>query len=286
MIDPMVRRGEFTKGHFGLALFSDLHLGGTDVQEKKLKDDLARSCDENRRILINGDVVEAILPTDRKRYTPSRAMTHRDDVLNELTDYAVKFLEPYADYIDLIGTGNHEHAPLKYNGYDIIGAICVLLNQKRSSSLDMIHRAGYQGYVRYIIERPNVSKGHGSAFTIYHHHGIGGSAPVSKGMIDFNRIVYSHDADLYWLAHKHVGTHDPYIMRDRLTVGNKYEMRRCQAVYTAGYKNSANFDKKDEGYNLHYSDQFYNAQACGYAVVDIYQDLKDKTIKTFEVISR
>ncbi|MDX9780860.1 MAG: hypothetical protein RBT66_07470 [bacterium] len=283
MVEPMVRRSEFTDGHFGLALFSDLHLGATDIQEQKLRDDLKRSCDENRRILINGDVVEAILPHDRKRYTPSRAMSLRDDVLNEQTYYAVDFLAPYVDYIDLIGDGNHEAALLKYNSYDIIGAICVLLNQKRPQSIGMIHRAGYQGYARYLIE---YRKGHGNAFTIFHHHGVGGSAPVSKGMIDFNRIVYSHDADLYWVGHKHVGTHDPYVMRDRLTVGNKYELRRCHAVYTAGYKNGANFDKKGKGHNSHYSDQFYSMQACGYAVVDIYQNLNDKSIKSVEVISR
>lgn len=30
---------------------------------------------------------------------------------------------------------------------------------------------------------------------------------------------------------------------------------------------------------LDYSDQFYNMQACGYAVVNIYQDKKNKDIK-------
>jgi hypothetical protein len=106
-------------------------------------------------------------------------------------------------------------------------------------------------------------------------------------MIDINRIVYSHDADLYWLAHKHVGTMDPYIMRDHLTSSNKYEVRRCQAVFTAGYKNPVTFDKNDEGYNYDYSDHFYNMQASGYAwSVDIYQDSKSKQIKTFEVIPR
>lgn len=283
----MIRRGEYTKGHFGLALFSDLHIGATDVQEQRMKDDFKRSCDENRRILINGDVVEMILPTDRKRYTPSRAMSHRDDVLNELTYYAVDFLAPYADYIDMIGTGNHEQAPLKYNSYDIVGAIVTLLNAKRSKTLGNIHRAGYQGFAYYSIgdELPSGRK-HISAFTIYHHHGIGGSAPVSKGMIDINRIVYSHDADLYWIGHKHVGTHDPYIMRDRITSQGNYELRRCQAVYTAGYKNAVNVDNEGEGYTLNYSDQFYNMQASGYAVVDIFQDTKSKKIKTFEVISR
>ena len=284
----MYREVEYTQGHFGLALFSDIHLGATDIQEDKLKDDLKRSCDEGRRILFNGDMVEAILPMDKKRYTPSRAMSNRDDVLNELTYYAVDTLAPYVDFIDLIGTGNHDDAPIKYNGYDIVGAIVTLLNTKRSKTLGNIHRAGYQGYARYSIgnQLPSGLK-HKSAFTIYHHHGSGGSAPVSKGMIDFNRIIYSHDADLYWLGHKHVGTHDPYVIRDWLTAQNNYEVRRSQAVFTPGYKNARSFSPKSGGYSYDYSDHFYNMQACGYAVVDIYQDYKSKLMKKdFEVVSR
>ena len=285
---PMYKEAEYTKGWFGLALFSDVHLGATDIQEQRLKDDLKRSCDEGRRILFNGDMVEAILPSDRKRYTPSRARTNRDDVLNELTYYAVDTLAPYVDYIDLIGTGNHDDAPIKYNGYDIVGAIVTLLNTKRSKSLGNIHRAGYQGYARYSVGNmlPSGLK-HKTAFTIYHHHGAGGSSPVTKGMIDFNRIVYSHDADLYWLAHKHVGTQDPHIIRDRMTQQNRYEVRRSQAVFTPGYKNATNFSPKDGGYNYDYSDHFYSMQACGYAVVNLYQDNKTKRMKKdFEVISR
>ena len=33
----MYREAEYTKGWFGLALFSDIHLGATDIQEQRLK---------------------------------------------------------------------------------------------------------------------------------------------------------------------------------------------------------------------------------------------------------
>jgi GTP cyclohydrolase FolE2 len=51
-------------------------------------------------------VVEAILPHDRSGIHTSRAMSLRDDVLNEQKYYAVDFLAPYVDYIDIIGDGN------------------------------------------------------------------------------------------------------------------------------------------------------------------------------------
>ena len=283
MIEPMVRRVLWNKDVFGLALFSDLHLGANDIEEDKLKKDLEQACNENRRILINGDVVEAILSTDKKRFTPSKSLSSRDDELNEITEYAVGFLKPYADYIDLIGTGNHEQSTIRYNSFDIVGAICVLINRERSMNLEPIHRAGYQGYAQYRINDGNVKKT--SVFTIYHHHGIGGSSPVSKGMIDFNRVIYSHDADLWWIGHKHVGTHDPYIVRDGLTRMGLYKQKIGQAVFTPGYKKAVNVDEK--GYNIYYSDQFYSMQACGYAAVNLYRDSHTERMKDrYEVISR
>ena len=87
MIEPMIRRVLWDGDHYGLALFSDLHLGANDIEEGKLKKDLEQSCNENRRILINGDVVEAILFRDRKRFTPSKSLSGRDDELNEITEY-------------------------------------------------------------------------------------------------------------------------------------------------------------------------------------------------------
>lgn len=283
MIEPMVRRVNWKDGKFGLALFSDLHLGARDCDEKKLKRDMETACSEDRRILINGDVADAILPRDMKRYVPSLAMSDRDDVLNEITDYAYHFLRPYADYIDLIGTGNHEESPLKYSSYDIIGAIVVMLNRDKSKSLPKIHRAAYQGYAQYRINDGN--NRNTDKLTIYHHHGAGGSAPVSKGMIDINRIVYSHDADIWWIGHKHVGTHDPYIVRDGLSPQGKYITKVGQAVFTPGYKMSTNLDK-DNHVRIHYSDKFYSLQPQGYAIVDIFEDKHTRRINRFEVVSR
>ena len=39
---PMIRDVCYTKGWYGLALFSDMHIGATDIDEKRLRDDLIR----------------------------------------------------------------------------------------------------------------------------------------------------------------------------------------------------------------------------------------------------
>ena len=143
----------------------------------------------------------------------------------------------------------------------------MLLNRERSKSLEPIHRAGYQGYAQYRINDGNNKLT--SVFTIYHHHGNGGSSPVSKGMIDFNRIIYSHDADLWWIGHKHVAPMTPYIIRDGFQGWDLYEQKNRAGRFHSRYKKAVNVDKK--GYNIYYSDQFYSMQACGYAAVNLFQ---------------
>lgn len=266
-----------------LALFSDLHIGADDVDMKTMRRDLSQAADEDRRFNFNGDVAELIIPSDRKRFTASKLISNRDDVINETLEMAFKELKPYADFIDVIGTGNHEDTPAKYNGFDFIGALVMLLNRERSKTLPAIHRATYQGYVQYKM-KPTTKKTTVSPFTIYHHHGAGGGAPVTKGMIDFNRMVYSHIADLYWMGHKHTAIQDNGIMRDGLNMVGNYVKKNSKAVVTPGYKTHEIDTSK--GYRVRYGDQFYNMQAKGYAVVDVYIARGSGLIDHFDVTLR
>jgi hypothetical protein len=264
-----------------LALFSDLHIGADDVDHELMKRDLSNAKKENRRILINGDIAELILPSDKKRWSASKMNSQRDDVLNEALEQSFDILKPYADNIDLIGTGNHDESPIKYDSFDLVGALVGLLNREKTNG--NIHRAGYQGYIKYML-RPKTKKHASTPFVIYHHHGSGGSAPVSKGMIDFNRIVYSHTANLYWLAHKHTAIQDNGIMRDRLNIAGNYVEEVCKAIITPGYK--TNKIDTEKGYRIKYSDSFYNLQAKGYGICDVYLDKTNSVLRNFDVTLR
>jgi len=266
-----------------LALFSDLHIGAEDCDIKTMRRDFATSADEERRFSINGDIAELIVPSDRKRFTASKLMSRRDDVINETLELSFKELKPFADYIDVIGTGNHEESPIKYNSFDFIGALIVLLNRERSVTLPPIHRAGYQGYMQYKL-KPVTKRKACTPFTIYHHHGAGGSAPVTKGMIDFNRMIYSHIADLYWMGHKHTAIQDNGIVRDGLNKNGNYVQTVSKALITPGYK--MHEIDKEQGCRLKYSDGFYNMQAKGYGVVDLYINKTFDRIDHFDVTLR
>ena len=283
MREPLIKVVQYDKEEIPqlkLALFSDLHIGADDIDLPRMKRDLATAAVEGRRFLINGDIAELILPGDKKRWSASKMNSQRDDILNEALEQSFDVLKPYANYIDLIGTGNHDESPIKYDSFDLVGALVGMLNREKTNG--NIHRAGYQGYVKYMLRPTN-----GTAsipFTIYMHHGSGGSAPVSKGMIDFNRVLVSHRANLYWLGHKHTAIIDGGIMVDGLTPKGKYKEEVCKAILTPGYK--TNKIDKEKGYRIKYSDSFYNLQATGYGVCDVYVDRQNGTIGNFDVTLR
>jgi len=67
-----------------LCLMSDLHLDASDHDRDLLIADLERARALNARVSINGDIFDAILPSDRKRHHPAvmAAAPDRDDLLN------------------------------------------------------------------------------------------------------------------------------------------------------------------------------------------------------------
>lgn len=99
----------------------------------------------------------------------------------------------------------------KYHSFDPIQAL--LWELEKVKGRDKSHHINYGGYMGFMDYRfrhkgqvdkgkaPGESKG--SRLSIYHHHGGGSNAPVTKGMIDFNRRDTYVDADIIWLGHKH-----------------------------------------------------------------------------------
>lgn len=200
-----VKLPKFGKAH-KLMLMSDLHLLAKDTDESRIIEDLEEAKDEGARVLLNGDIFEAIKFGGGDRRASSGRLHDADHgvdaTVNGWLKYAYDFLAPYADIIDLIGVGNHETALMRFNGVEIVQLLVEKLNASRTKSLPPIIYAGYEGVIRYIFSVGNKSTSF--SFQIRFHHGGGGSAPVTKGMIDFNRMeTWMHGADMLWIGHKH-----------------------------------------------------------------------------------
>jgi len=168
----------------GVMLMSDLHLGASDTDESRIKRELEFAKANDCVVLINGDWAELIVSGDRKRYTPN---VPTPDIacsaaqVDKYIDKAAAFLKPYAENIYMIGSGNHETAIQKYHGIDPTRHLIDRLGG------DIVH-GGYTGGVVISFQRAGAEKPSGcQKFQIWYHPGFGGSAPVTKGIIDYSR---------------------------------------------------------------------------------------------------
>lgn len=249
-----------------LCLMSDLHIDAADHDDEAMHSDLEAARALNARISINGDVFDAIVPSDRKRHHPSvgRHDPDRDDIFNQLVKSAFNKLSPYADLIDVISPGNHERSVLKYHHIDLTSMLVGMLNVVRPPELPPIHVGAYRGFQIYRLARAEKGTNTGaSTFVIFRHHGRGGNAPVTGGAIDLDRLRSAFEADLYWIGHKHQSIQRAY---SRYSVGAKgvvYE-RKQRAVMSAGYKARITHEDPDaDGDRADFGEQFYGSTQTG-----------------------
>ncbi len=227
-----------------ITLMSDLHIGAIDTDYECIDTELKRAQEEGHRILLNGDLFDLIFPVDHKRFRPDTLHPHiqgRADILNATLEMAYDVLSPYKDSIDMIGLGNHESAAEKYHSVDIIA----LLLDRLATDNRRIAYGGYTGFVKYQFEK---STGNNRLpLVIYYHHGSGGSAPVTRGMIDFNRKQTWVDADVIWLAHKHNRLSDATPQRMRCPVtGDDPIIEEVRCIMTGGYRRSGLGQSQEE----------------------------------------
>lgn len=181
----------------GLTLISDLHIGASNVNYEAIQADLDEAIENGDRILINGDILDLILPTDSKRYSPDNLhpkLQGRRDVLSAAIELAADILGPYASSIDMIGMGNHEEYAEKWHHVDPT----MMLIDKLHTYAPTGHTIAYGGYTGFIDYRVSYPHSGGRRFVIYYHHGNGKA--VMTAFKDKGSWV---DSDVVWLGHKH-----------------------------------------------------------------------------------
>jgi len=266
-MDVYEQRFDYSKKQqFNFAFLSDIHLESATHRKDALQKDLDEAVEREARIYIGGDLAELILPGDMKRYTRGKDSINEDAALNEITDMCFKRLEPYAEYIDWMGVGNHEESTLKYNHYDLTLGVLTLLNRVRAETLAPIHHGGYKSFIRFRFEWGD--NGKTRTVTVLHYHGKGGSSPVTKGMIDINRLRCDYDADIYWIGHKHTQIADKSL-RLVLDRDGNIKTKEQRAFFTAGYQGS--FEQADytRGYKIDFGDRQLTTTSIGCAFLEI-----------------
>ena len=257
-----------------LGLFSDVHWDSPDCDRTTLKQHMDYCLDDERYILINGDFFDAILLKDMKRAVPHNTES-RDNQLNVKLEEAAHFLTPYKDNILFMGRGNHCESVLKHNGLDLLQMLTTLLNAGAK------HKIQYGNYANFIrISWLNANKKSAMHYDIYAHHGAGGSAPVTKGMIDFNRLTNGVNADLIWIGHKHQSLVDYSAPIMYIDQNGNVILKNRQCVMTPSYQKGRTID-----YNVNFAERFYSHTALsGFGELNLipYYD-KDKALVKTEI---
>ena len=213
-------------------LLSDIHFDSIKCDRKLLFKHLDRAKEENAVVLILGDLYDLMnMKFDpRGSYDSLRpelkAMAYIDEVIKDCTDK----LEPYKDIIKLIGQGNHETNITKRHGVDPIQRTVGILNANGGNII-----AGYYaGWV--VLKCSRNGKGGRKSFPIHYHHGYGGNAKRSKGVLNVDIDMKDYpQAVIIARGHTHQKWYVP-VMRDVLTSNFNHGQETVHVVQTGSYK--------------------------------------------------
>lgn len=217
---------------------SDIHFDSPECDRELLKQHFK----EADVILIFGDFFDLM----QGKFDPRRSYS---DVLPQykgasyfdlVLQDAVKFLKPFANKIAMFGYGNHETSVISRCNTDPIKNLVALLNFTYKTNIMV---GGYQGVVVYQTK----VKGKGNSCKIFYHHGSGGSAKRSKGMLDNQIDGFSYpDADIIVKGHNHSKWHDPSNVRLSLDQNFKLVHKAQHVLRLGTYKAS----KMDNGWEV------------------------------------
>lgn len=241
-----------------LGLFSDVHFDSPDCDRETLKKHFDFCLKDGRYILINGDWFDAIILSDRKRSVP-HLIENTDSQLNKKLEESYEFLKPYQKNILFMGRGNHEESIIKYNGIDLLQMLTTMLNMGQEHK---VLYGNYANFLRFTFKKKDRKEFN---YDMYVHHGSGGNAPVTKGIIDWSRIGKSVNADLIWLGHRHnaiIDASDPVLS---IQPNGEILLKNRQCIQTPSYQKGRSIDG-----NINFAERFYTNQAlAGFGEVNL-----------------
>ena len=218
---------------FNFLLSSDRHHDAVGCNRELEKKHLDEAKEMDALIIDVGDIFDAMQGKFDKRssYEDLREEYRVQHYYDAISDDAVDFYTPYAANFLMIGRGNHETSVLDKTNIDLTSRLVYGLRRVEGGA--DIQTGFYGGWIIF-----NFAAGNGGrcSFKYRYHHGGGGSAPVTKGVINTARqAVYLPDADLVHNGHNHQGYVVP-IKRERISAQGVIYSDVCWFARTPGYK--------------------------------------------------
>lgn len=215
-------------------LRSDAHHDNPHCDQQLERKHLGQAKDRDAGIIDAGDLFCAMQGKWDKRADKNaiRPEHQSGDYLDALVRTAADFYGPFAKQIVVLGQGNHETALLKRHETNLTERLVERLNAKAASNIQC---GGYAGWIRFLF---TIHKTRKASRILHYYHGTGGGGPVTRGVIQTNRLaVFNPDADVVLTGH----THDQWIVpiaRQRLSDAGTPRHDEQIHVRTPGYKDS------------------------------------------------
>jgi hypothetical protein len=272
-LDAFIKNEDYSKKReFKYGLISDIHDGDKNFARKIFKRKMDQLVSMNARIFVGGDNSSLILYND-PRFTPQKVdedLAVRDAAINYIADRISELLLPYVNYIDIICPGNHEATAVRHYHADALHWAVRDLNRKRDKSLPPIRYGGYSGFIGLMFRKGE----HRSTktFTLFYHHGKGGDARKTKGMLDLDQARTKFRADLYWIQHKHKSITDTGMCETGLNYRTQRIYTKKQGgVVTGAFKTpTIQTDFNKHGYSDLWEERsFYGSEFPGHTILCI-----------------
>jgi hypothetical protein len=216
-------------------LISDVHFDNPKCDRVLLKKHLDQALKKNAKVLINGDFFCIMQGLTDKRHNKGDLMErHRGHNYFDLViEDACEFFEPYKDILAFIGYGNHEDSVVKRGEHDILANFVYRMKYQYGANIEL---GGYGGWVIFKPTALNSS----ASIKMKYFHGSGGGGPVTKGVIQNNRMMSMvQGADIIWQGH----VHELYHHRDMIETlennsktGYAVKLKSVHHIRTSTYK--------------------------------------------------
>lgn len=214
---------------------SDIHLDSIGCKRDILKKHFDEIKHANGLIFIFGDLLDVMGSYGDRRLQREdidpQFIQHGRTYLDLVCEYTIEFLKPYAQNIALISYGNHEKTINKFHNHDILRSIVWALNLEEGVNIQL---GAYSGWV-FLRMKPHNS-GASKVCNIHYHHGFGGNAKRSKGMLDVQIEAMKYpDAHILVRGHTHQKWYDPSTARMRVTQKGRIYKDKIKYIQSGSY---------------------------------------------------
>jgi hypothetical protein len=219
-------------------LISDLHWDNPKCDRALLKKHLDQAVERNAPIIVNGDFFCLMQGKGDPRRSKDeiRPEHNKGNYLQAVVEDAVEWFAPYAQHLALIGYGNHETSVLRHTEFDALRQFQAIFNYKHGTNVQI---GGYGGTIQINMDTSTDGDEHSrnTAFIIHYFHGSGGGGPVTKGVIQDQRMMANTEGyDLTWQGHVHELYHHINMVHHYNRTRKMISHRRVHQLRTSTYK--------------------------------------------------